>query len=91
MKRILFLLISISLITASCSETKVSSKNAQVVNGDAQLIKAAKEGNMPAVQYALVNGAEINGKDNDGVTALWMASWKGHTEIVKFLLKKALM
>ena len=32
-------------------------------------------------------GADVNVKGTDGRTALWVAAWKGHAEIVKLLLE----
>ena len=55
---------------------------------NAQLIQAAKDGNLPTVQTLLAEGANINAKDNHGQTALFMAAFGGHTEIVKLLLGK---
>ena len=55
---------------------------------DAQLIKAAEDGNMQGIQTALANGADVNSKDANGTTALWTAAENGHTEIVKLLLEK---
>jgi ankyrin repeat protein len=53
------------------------------------LIQAAKDGNLPAVETALSEGADVNVKNTDtGTTALWMASQNGHTEVVKLLLEK---
>ena len=80
MKRILFLVIFISLVCCCLAGADVSDKNAQ-------LNKAAMEGNLTAVQTALVAGADVNAKDSDaGITALWIAAGRGHTEIVKCLL-----
>lgn len=50
MKRILFLMVCISLATAGFAKADVSDKNAQ-------LIQTAKDGNLPAVQTALADGA----------------------------------
>lgn len=76
MKRILFSVVCILLLLTGCAK-----KNAQ-------LIQAAENGNLPAVQTALTEGADVNAKDTDGVTALWIAAQEGHTEVVKLLLEK---
>jgi len=52
------------------------------------LIQAAQDGNLPAVQTLLEEGADVNAKDTYGFTALMTAAQKGHTEIVKLLLEK---
>ena len=43
---------------------------------------------MDVAKLLIENGADVNAKDNDGVTALMQASENGHTEIVS-LLKSA--
>ena len=73
-------------------------QKAAILDRNAQLIQAALKGNLPDVQIALTNGADINatgvsndlnyGSDIKGVTALMVASWNGHTEVVKLLLDK---
>ena len=53
------------------------------------LFEASGEGNnIEAVKTLLDKGADINAKDNDGSTALKLASEKGYTDIIK-LLKQA--
>ena len=77
MKRILFFMVCIPLLLMGCAK-----KNAQ-------LIQAAYDGDLPAVQTLLEKGADVNAKDTtDGVTVLWMAAQEGHTEVVKLLLEK---
>jgi ankyrin repeat protein len=89
MKRILFSIVCIFLIPAVFAEAGMADKNAP-------LIQAAEKGNLPEVQVALDNGADINatlikkyyGIFVKGVTALIAASENGHAEIVKLLLNK---
>lgn len=71
----------ISLIFSSFASADVSDKNAQ-------LIQAAKDGNLPATQTLLVDGADINAKNKDGETPLMWAEYKNHTEIIKLLIRK---
>lgn len=52
------------------------------------LLEAAKLGNLPKVKRLLDAGAEVNFKNKDGITALMVASARGHTEIVQALLAK---
>jgi tetratricopeptide (TPR) repeat protein len=52
------------------------------------LIEAAKDGNMLVLKTALEKGADINAKDNSGMTALMYAEQRGYTEIVNFLKEK---
>src|SRR4030042_3230474 len=82
MKRILFSIVCISIIS-----TAFADPNAPDIN--TQLIQAAKGGNLAEVQTLLDNGADINAKrSTDGVTALMWAALKGHKEIVKLLMEK---
>ena len=53
-----------------------------------QLIQAAKDGNLQAVQASLSDGADVNTKDKDGQPVLMLAADNGQTEIVKLLLDK---
>jgi ankyrin repeat protein len=80
MKRILFSIVCISLVSAAFAGTDVSDKNDQ-------LIQAAEDGNLTAAQAAIANGADVNTR-LIGTTALMVASYQGHTDIVKLLLEK---
>ena len=50
------------------------------------LFKVIDENNIKLVKKLIAAGANINEKDNDGYTALHLASWNGHLEIVKELI-----
>jgi ankyrin repeat protein len=79
LKRILFYVVCIFLITTIFAEAGKSDKNAR-------LIEAAGKGNLANVRTALTDGAQINSKDTYGITALMQASQEGHTEVVRLLL-----
>ncbi len=81
MKRILFSIVCISLIPTVFADVNTPNKNAQ-------LIQAAYDGDLQTVQTLLADGAEVNARNNRGVTALIMAAMEGHTEVAKFLLEK---
>ena len=81
MKRILFSIVCIFLIPAIFAEAGISDNNAN-------LIQTAEKGNLSAVQTVLIQGADVNAKNVNYVTALMMASDKGFIEIVKLLLDK---
>ena len=50
------------------------------------LIEASSKGDTEKVQALLAQGADVNAKNNDGGTALMIASGQGHTDIVVVLL-----
>ena len=50
------------------------------------LIKHAEQGNVEEVKKLIAKGADINARRQDGLTALMMASLKGHSNIVKLLI-----
>jgi len=52
------------------------------------LLDAAFRDDIGQVKTLLEKGTDVNAKDADGVTVLWMAAQNGHTEIVKVLLDK---
>ena len=56
------------------------------VNED--FFEAAKRGDLPAVERFIANGADVNVKTTDGITALMIASLNGHKEVVQSLLIK---
>lgn len=52
----------------------------------ATLQSAAQAGDLPQVQDLLANGADVNGVDGEGNTALHLAANNGHLEVVRALL-----
>ena len=54
-----------------------------------ELLEAAGKGNIQDVQRLLMEGADINARDEEGTTALLRAAFLGHTEMAKILLKNA--
>jgi ankyrin repeat protein len=52
-----------------------------------EFIKAAKKGDLDAIRALLnIDKTVIEARDTDGSTALHCATWKGHREVVAFLL-----
>ena len=49
------------------------------------LIYASYSGNLPLAKFSVINGADINLKDENGTTALIMATTNGNLEIIKYL------
>ena len=54
----------------------------------ANLVKAAFSGDLSEVKRLLDNGANVNARRQDGITALMGASLEGYPEIVELLLSK---
>ncbi|KAJ7560103.1 hypothetical protein O6H91_04G113600 [Diphasiastrum complanatum] len=48
---------------------------------------AARKGDLKTVRQCLSQGAQVNGQDQHGWTALHYAAYKGHTEIVSYLIE----
>jgi uncharacterized protein len=61
-----------------------------VVPGDqgAALIPAAGKNDLTQVQSLLEKGADVNAKDNDGMTALMGTSFEAHFDVAKLLVEK---
>ena len=47
---------------------------------------AARQGHLEVVELLLTNGADVNRKRNDGLTALTVAKNQGHLEVAELLL-----
>jgi len=52
---------------------------------DGMLLDACEDGDLEKVKQLLENGADVNAKDKDGLTALMYASYNGHKEVVELL------
>ena len=71
---ILIAIITLGVITCSSNSGKA-------------LIDAAMDGNFEKVKLLIEKGADIDAKDNDGVTALMYVSRAGDLEIAKYLVE----
>ena len=56
-------------------------------NGKIYLCWAAEHGHLEIAKLLLANGANVNVKDEDNITALHLAAQNGHLEIAKFLVE----
>ncbi len=52
-----------------------------------ELHEASEKGDFNTVKKSIADGADVNGKDARGSTALCIAAGYGHFEIVKFLIR----
>ena len=57
-------------------------------DNNSRLILATRKGDFAGVRKSLSDGANINTKYTDGITALMVASEMGHEDVVKLLLRK---
>jgi ankyrin repeat protein len=58
------------------------------VRTEAQLVEAARSGDVPAVRSLLAQGLDVNGARGDGMTALHAAAEGGQAEVVELLLAR---
>lgn len=79
----LFLLLTVGLFILNANEYK----NTNDINLNQQLIKASKKDNLQAIQGLLKNGANINFRDNQGRTALMIATYNNNFETSKMLIQ----
>jgi len=57
-------------------------------NAEHYLLLGAETGNLAQVKYAIERGADVNARNNAGVSSIIWASNNGHVDIVKYLLSK---
>jgi ankyrin repeat protein len=63
------------------------SKEGKMKKIDRELVVATRANNVQEVQRILSVGADVNAKDNDGLTPLIVASVRGHVQVVHEFLK----
>jgi len=66
-------------------ESQIEARNEY---GNAALVEATVNGDMPTVRQLLVKGANVNGRGSGGFTPLMFAASQRHVELVKLLLTK---
>jgi hypothetical protein len=64
---------------------------ASIADKNTRLLDAAEKCNLPEVEEALADGADVNAVNNKGETALILTAKKDCPDIVKFLVKKGCM
>ena len=73
-----------TLIRISSSRILIMPKTKEQRNQD--LLKACREGNIPRALDKIQKGADVNCRDNEGLTPLHWASRKGHRELASALI-----
>mmetsp|Transcript_32261 Transcript_32261/g.47463 ORF Transcript_32261/g.47463 Transcript_32261/m.47463 type:complete len:1175 (+) Transcript_32261:92-3616(+) len=68
-------------------EPMTHQKEMDFIDGSADLLWAAFDNNIDTVRNLVACGIDVDTSDYDLRTALHVASWKGHVEIVKYLLR----
>jgi len=81
LKAVILSVMVLSLSLLAAGQASSSSLNEQ-------LITAAKSGDTAAVQQLLQQGANVNAKDNNGMTALLEAAYTGNVDIARLLVEK---
>ena len=61
-------------------------EDSQCDDGKTDIIRAAGKGQIAVVKCLIKKGANVNAKDNEGWTALKIASQDGHVGVVQILL-----
>ena len=51
-----------------------------------QWFQAAEKGNLALIQQATNDKIDVNCKDSEGRTAVYLAAWKGHLQLVEYLI-----
>lgn len=75
------------ILEAGDSKLRLKLTKQQQQQLDADFIKSASLGNLNSVQDLLQTGANVNAMDSESRTALIMASFLGHLDVVRELLK----
>jgi len=57
-----------------------------LTNTDQRFLQAAQDGDLKEVRSLLAAGANVNARDENYMSAMTLASWRGHTEVVRTLL-----
>ena len=64
-----------------------AARNQPKLDASEDLLGASKAGNIEGVIAAAAAGADLESKDSHGQTALLLASWKTHLDVVKELVR----
>lgn len=84
----IFVILLILILLTNCSSLNVSKNKIDIQELNQELFREAFLGNTEIVKALLAKAADVNAKDNNGWTALLIASRNGYTKIVQALLAK---
>jgi uncharacterized membrane protein YvbJ len=87
---ILILVLAVLIIVGSCATTPKTQEEKEGVP-DKVFLQAVKSGDYAEVKKLIGEGADVNAQDNDGWTALMLASDQENPEIPKLLIEKERM
>lgn len=77
---LLIILLASTALAACAADPKTEAREA--------LWAAVRSGDEKAITAALDNGANVNSKNEYGISALWIAASKGKTEVIELLLAR---
>jgi len=77
---LLIILWASTFLAATAADPKTEAREA--------LWAAVRAADTKAIAVALDKGADVNAKNEYGITALWIAASKGKTEVIEFLLAR---
>src|ERR1700733_6335458 len=76
-----------ALVIAALSGSLAIAADPRIEKRDA-LWAAVRKGDVKAVQAAIDKGADVNAKNEIGVSSLWIATSKGKFEVIELLVKR---
>lgn len=81
-----FLVLAMMITASSCHSTPAEDPNTDLMNGH-DILKAVEKNDVPAVEKALKNGADVNTTDKGKRSLLLIATNNRQTELAKLLVK----
>jgi ankyrin repeat protein len=79
---------SFTSAAAFASDNSTSATQSKKIELTAKLIEAAEAGESAAVSSLLKSGADVNGTNDEGETAIWLAVYAGHETLALDLIKR---
>ena len=86
MKHLLLTTIA-AVLLVGCGESQQSPEPPTAKAPDISIHDAAMDGNIEVLKQAIADGADVNAKNDSGLTPLHFAAWGGHKEIAELLIE----